>query len=1077
MNNRKIKVSGYSQRIFYNNGIEYRPYSSNLVGLQSTSSDDDAVFTLGNFNVSVNSDSRLSKFFSTKQFSDFYNLENLGIDNNDLKVFFDRKKLSLKLDNLNLKNYAYFGSMKEFLRISLENIILNWPAGFFSYPVDFDNPNEINYSYYDLVYDELNNISTFKVKKKLIINRFNVRITPSNSIFVNNELRDFSSSYSKYEINFSGSTFPIIDYSDLGDFIELKVNSDISSSISTNNVFLIKPISSEIEKFFKNLSNFEKTLLNRNSSPIYSASFYYNMIDEFGITINTEKTVTWPVVDGYNIEFDSEEYIDYVTKLIEISENSDVTDSDIISRMLISNSILEFDTVPNVIGELEVKEGQKINSLLKIYGRNFDEVKQYIDGISFANVVTYDDINNTPNELLSSLANTLGWDVFNISSDFNFVSEFLSINDANLVKNRIELQYEFWKRLILNTPWLWKSKGTRKGIEFLIKFLGIPDGLLIFNEYIYKVKNNLDVNEIQFILDNISGNTLTIDDLPITLDGFPKIPTNSNDMYFQKSGGWYRQTGGENSNIDLYTGNNPHLGSYDGGQEYIDQFKNLIPDFHPVTIIQENEVENTINLFSNNDFGEFDILPDSGNIEVLNDDWLDLTEYVTYTNSVQIKEPKVDKFDDCGCLVNETDGMLVIDLSVKPIINECKYTGFSFGDDGIILFNYNGDISDSVSQECCKKLGFTPELGPDKYYICRWKEIKDSCDNYKPLKADDDNWYFLNIDNEVVTVVPFAECCPVGSIPRLVDGGYECLVEKIVNPCDNFTPTGAVLDNYLVFNNSANNSETVYVPSTECCTSLSYEATITNQGISCLACKTFVSSSIIDGYFVFVDTNGSSFDVVNKAECCPTNSTPELLLDGGIKCRTNRDSGGGSGDLCRYLTKINGIPNPSGGLTSITVSGEYCNSERFSFTFVNSFGGVVNLEEIVEACVKPNSIVISAAPQRVNFTWNDNERCLTPSGPQLYLGLRSKDNLDSFNDFRACDLISAPLNRNVLLELNEPLVINIGDIVRNADANRTIFNGQNRWYRLVLSVVNAENESVVAKIGTNGVITNINNCN
>lgn len=1076
MSNRKIKVSGYSQRIFYNNGIEYRPYSSNLVGLQSTSIDDDAVFTLGNFNVSINADSRLSKFFNTKQFSNFYSLENIGIDNNDLKTFFDKKKLSLKLDKLNLKNYAYFGSMKEFLRISLENIIINWPAGFFSSPINYNNPSEINYSYYDLTYDPITNISDFKIKKELLLNRFNIRVSPSNSIFTGNELRDFTSSFSKYEIVFNDVKYNIIDYSDLGDYIGLKVTNNFSLNITPNDVFLIKPIDSEIEKFFKTLSDFEKTLLNRDSSPKYTSSFYINMIDEFGITINTEKVVTWPVLDGYNIEFDSEEYIDYVTKLIEISENSDTIDTDIMTRMLIANSILEFDTVPNIIGEMEVREGQKINSLLKIYGRSFDDVKKYIDGISFANTVTYDEINNTPDDMLPNIASLLGWDIFSIFNDFNFMNEFLTIKNENSSKSNIEIQHEFWRRLILNSPWLWKSKGTRKSIEFLIKFLGIPDGLINFNEYVYKLKERLDIGEIESILNTISGNTLTVGELLITRDGLPKLMANNDGMYFQKSGGWYRETGGPRSNIDIYSGNNPHIGEYDGGQEYLNQFKNLIPDFKPTTIIEEVEKEVKYNLFSNNDLGEFNIIPDSTSVEILNDDWLDISNFVIYDSNVQLKNPRVKVINECGCVSNEIDGMLVIDVSVKPLINECKYNGFTFGEDGIIIFDYNGDLSTNVSQECCKKLGFKPELGPDKFYICRWKEIKDNCGNYKPLKADNQQWYFLNIKNEVVTVVPFPECCPVDSIPVLVDGGYSCTIPVKNHPCDNFSLMGKILDQYLVFNDATTNSETIFVPSIECCTNLGYESFISNQGISCLACKSYSSSSLVDGYMVFTDANGFTFDLVNRVECCPSGTLPELQLEGGIKCKSNRDSGGDT-DACRYLKKINAVPNPSGGLTSITVRGKYCDNRRFSFTFVNGVNGIINVEEFVESCVIPSSIVISAAPQRVNYTWDDSQPCASEQTPQLFLGLRSQNSLDSFNEFRLCELKTAPLNRNVLLELTTPLSIQVGDLVRNGDANRTLFNGQNRWYNLALSVVDAQNESIVVKINTLGVITEINNCN
>jgi hypothetical protein len=40
---------------------------------------------------------------------------------------------------------------------------------------------------------------------------------------------------------------------------------------------------------------------------------------------------------------------------------------------------------------------------------------------------------------------------------------------------------------------IWKSKGTRKSIEFILKFIGAPIGLT-FNEYIYKGDGPIDID-------------------------------------------------------------------------------------------------------------------------------------------------------------------------------------------------------------------------------------------------------------------------------------------------------------------------------------------------------------------------------------------------------------------------------------------------------------------------------------------------------------------------------------------------------------------------------------------------------
>ena len=54
--NDRIKVAGYARRIFFNDNIEYRNFSPDLVGLQFTSDGGTALFTNGNFTISTNLD-------------------------------------------------------------------------------------------------------------------------------------------------------------------------------------------------------------------------------------------------------------------------------------------------------------------------------------------------------------------------------------------------------------------------------------------------------------------------------------------------------------------------------------------------------------------------------------------------------------------------------------------------------------------------------------------------------------------------------------------------------------------------------------------------------------------------------------------------------------------------------------------------------------------------------------------------------------------------------------------------------------------------------------------------------------
>ena len=80
-------------------------------------------------------------------------------------------------------------------------------------------------------------------------------------------------------------------------------------------------------------------------------------------------------------------------------------------------------------------------------------------------------------------------------------------------------------------------------------------------------------------------------------DGYPKFFRDTIDMYFQKGGKWYRETAGPTATQYVLEGNNPHVGPYDGGAAFINQFNNLIPNFQPVTVTSTTVTTNTVNLF------------------------------------------------------------------------------------------------------------------------------------------------------------------------------------------------------------------------------------------------------------------------------------------------------------------------------------------------------------------------------------------------------------------------------------------------------------------------------------------------
>jgi hypothetical protein len=103
----------------------------------------------------------------------------------------------------------------------------------------------------------------------------------------------------------------------------------------------------------------------------------------------------------------------------------------------------------------------------------FDEVKKYIDSIKLAHTVTYDKQGNSPDQTIKYLASALGWDLTNSIVENDLMKLFLGKKESSYSGHTVglslhETEIEIWRRLVINSAWLWKSKGTRKPIKKLV---------------------------------------------------------------------------------------------------------------------------------------------------------------------------------------------------------------------------------------------------------------------------------------------------------------------------------------------------------------------------------------------------------------------------------------------------------------------------------------------------------------------------------------------------------------------------------------------------------------------------------
>jgi hypothetical protein len=538
-------------------------FTDSLVGVQIT----DGSSQLANTNFAVDKiiPEKDSKNFKTSPFSEFLTLDNLKTEEDvpstqDGSIQKDEKiKFKGGIDDA---GKSLYGSLKQRLNVSVGKIITKFPA---SILVDSDSlVKSSDYTASGITYNTGSTSTDFYVQKSILYNPFDVvLVTPSSNTtpVTKNKIRNFYSSYKKYVVDYSGQTYDVLNYTepDTNNLIKLRVSGKpFGTGLTINDNFLIRPNDTINEEFFKNLDDLEELLLNRESNPKFTASFKVPR-DSFDQTTTDiiSVDVSWPLSrDGWNPQIIGTNYEYYVSKLSDLADEIDDYKSNLIVRFLTSPQLFEFDT-----------EDRKAESVFQLYGQSFDRVKKYIDNIAFMRNVSYDGLNNVPDILLKNLSETLGLSTVNLFNEKSLKDTIHTRTDTqysgvSIGKTLIEAEHEFYRRLLTNLAYLYKSKGTRQSLEFFLKFLGAPNQLIRINEFVYDVKSKINLNYASDIYETIQGTktefvitgytgsaftggtitgstNLTLDEYPIDENGLPRKVTSLNsDIYFQKGSGW-----------------------------------------------------------------------------------------------------------------------------------------------------------------------------------------------------------------------------------------------------------------------------------------------------------------------------------------------------------------------------------------------------------------------------------------------------------------------------------------------------------------------------------------------------------
>lgn len=587
-------------------------FSPNLVGLQFASNGGTPLFTFGNFAITTNIEPRIAKDFKLGEWSEEYCLVDLNLNEQQSEqLVSNRVFVNLNFNKRDLSRYVYYGSFVKFLESEITDTLSKWPASLYvkTIPNGFASPLNTVLSF---SHNSTDNTSKFVIPVVAIENKFGLTFSLNEGTTI--DLDNIQVSFTKYVIYNNNTEYSVLGYTgstESNQYLSVITKGNPFPSLSGNTFgqinYHLKPDSLVVEEYFSKLTDFQGILLDRLVNPIYTATFDTPFKTDLGTIVYTTKSYTWPTADGYNLDTDTVQYQQYLDEIFSMAKNFDDIKTNLISRRFVSESIHEFDTE----GDGDGLTGMKISKMLKIYGREYDVVKKYIDGISFANVVTYDKRDNTSDNLIKYMAKTLGFDTllslgtdsFNVldgvtpgtSPQFDGYSRELSPQ---------EMDTELWRRLVINAWWLFKSKGTRKVLEFFLRIFGINECLVDLNECVYVADNTIMVGDtIRKLAELTNSGDLNIDtqNQPFDSFGFPKILPDTPGYYFQNDGFWY------NGGTERTTGNNPHFGTYDFGQRYFDKFRCFIDGFE--TTLINNRIETTTTNFFK-DFNDGSFSPD-----------------------------------------------------------------------------------------------------------------------------------------------------------------------------------------------------------------------------------------------------------------------------------------------------------------------------------------------------------------------------------------------------------------------------------------------------------------------------------
>lgn len=363
-------------------------------------------------------------------------------------------------DNLDIKSTCYIGldisdSYVDNISIIRESVKDNYnklkPANFLMDADLMDTSSTIYKSWEDLLTSDA--YTTQNILDKLL----NIDSTITLNI-------DFT----KFEnfILYSSATYRVEVFKEKINLIEL-YNSKIDELAIVDNSYMVSDI--DIYK------EYIRTI--QNSFDLFERWLYYHDHEDL-FTHDKKGTITpWPKdITSGSLELKSSsnnEVVSWYNGLISAADSYD----------RLNNKSLWW-TIPEHI--LMDENNSQYVLFVQMVAHHFDNIWIYINALTSIHEKDEHLERGAPNALLYNIAKSFGWKLQNTRSmsDLWLYKEGTDINgepiDITIHENQ---NYQIWKRLVNNLPYLLKTKGTASSVKALMSIYGIPNTLISIKEY------------------------------------------------------------------------------------------------------------------------------------------------------------------------------------------------------------------------------------------------------------------------------------------------------------------------------------------------------------------------------------------------------------------------------------------------------------------------------------------------------------------------------------------------------------------------------------------------------------------